>query len=174
MNTEIWDVLDSDGNQTGKTAVRGRCFLKPGEYHLVVHIWIVSPEGKFLLQRRSDQKKLMPGEWAATGGAAVSGESSFEAAKRELFEELSIESNENTLKKILRLKRRNSLLDVWMIVCDKKAEQLTLQKSEVAEARWVSESELREMIGKGLFHNYGKEYFSEVLKEIEHHKGVTV
>lgn len=174
MNTEIWDVLDSKGNLTGKTAVRGRCVLKPGEYHLVVHIWIVSPDGKFLLQRRSDKKKLMPGEWAATGGAAVSGETSFEAAKRELFEELSIESDQNTLKQILRLKRRNSLLDVWMIVCDKKAEQLTLQKSEVAEARWVSEAELREMIQKGLFHNYGKEYFSEVLNGIERHKGVTV
>ncbi|MBE6786743.1 MAG: NUDIX domain-containing protein [Ruminococcaceae bacterium] len=174
MNKEIWDILDSNGNLTGKTAVRGKCFLKPGEYHLVVHIWIVSSDGKFLLQRRSDSKKLMPGEWAATGGAAVSGESSYEAAKRELFEELSIESNENTLKKILRLKRRNSLLDVWMIVCDKREEQLTLQKSEVAEVRWVDESELQDMISKGLFHNYGKEYFTEVLKEIEQHKGVTV
>lgn len=174
MNKEIWDILDGNGNLTGKTAVRGKSFLKPGEYHLVVHIWIVSPDGKFLLQRRSDNKKLMPGEWAATGGAAVSGESSFEAAKRELFEELSIESNENTLKKILRLKRRNSLLDVWMIVCDKEPQQLTLQKSEVAEVRWVEESELQDMISKGLFHNYGKEYFSQVLKEIERHKGVTV
>ncbi len=174
MNTEIWDILDSNGLPTGKTAVRGRCFLKPGEYHLVVHIWIVSTDGKFLLQRRSDQKKLMPGEWAATGGAAISGETSFQAAKRELFEELGIPSDEKTLKKILRLKRRNSLLDVWMITCDIKAEQLKLQKSEVAEARWVSEDELRNMIDKGLFHNYGKEYFGEVLKEINRYKGVTV
>lgn len=174
MSTEIWDILNSDGLPTGKTAVRGKCFLKPGEYHLVVHIWIVSPKGELLLQRRSDQKKLMPGEWAATGGAAVSGETSFQAAKRELFEELGIESDEKTLKKILRLKRRNSLLDVWMITCDKKAEQLRLQKSEVAEARWVKEEELREMINKGLFHNYGKEYFNGVLKEINHYKGVMV
>ncbi len=174
MNTEIWDILDSNGLPTGKTAVRGKCFLKPGEYHLVVHIWIVSTNGEILLQRRSDQKKLMPGEWAATGGAAISGESSFEAAKRELFEELGIESNEKTLKKILRLKRRNSLLDVWMITCDIKADNLKLQKSEVAEARWVSEDELRDMIDKGLFHNYGKEYFDEVLKEINRYEGVTV
>ncbi len=174
MNTEIWDILDGDGLPTGKTAVRGKCFLKPGEYHLVVHIWIVSTDGRLLLQRRSDQKQLMPGEWAATGGAAVSGETSFSAAQRELFEELGIESSENSLKKILRLKRRNSLLDVWMITCDARVESLKLQQSEVAEARWVSVPELYEMIEKGLFHNYGKEYFREVLKAIEHNKGVTV
>ena len=83
MNKEIWDIFDADGNPTGRTVVRGRYFLKPGEYHLVVHIWIVSSDGRLLLQRRSDKKRLMPGEWAATGGAAISGESSFEGAKRE-------------------------------------------------------------------------------------------
>ena len=90
MNKEIWDIFNEKGALTGKTAVRGRGFLKPGEYHLVVHIWVVSGDGRYLIQRRSESKKLMPGEWAATGGAAISGESSFTAAKRELFEELSV------------------------------------------------------------------------------------
>ena len=174
MKTEIWDILDADGTLTGKTVVRGKCFLKPGEYHLVVHIWIVSHEGKFLLQRRSDKKKLMPGEWAATGGAAISGESSYEAANRELFEELGIRSNEQTLRQILRLKRRNSLVDVWMITSDAALEELTLQKSEVAEARWVTKEELSLMIEKGLFHNYGKDYFESVFSAIAENEGVMV
>ena len=113
MSVEKWDVLNSYGRSTGRTILRGRAFLKPGEYHLVVHIWIISPKGKFLIQRRADDKKLMPGEWAATGGAAISGESSFAAAKRELFEELGIKSNRDNLIKLLRLKRKNSFLDVW-------------------------------------------------------------
>lgn len=174
MKTEIWDILDSNGEPTGKTVARGKVFLKPGEYHLVVHIWIVSSTGKFLLQRRSDNKKLMPGEWAATGGAAISGESSFNAASRELFEELGITSTEQSLKKILRFKRRNSLLDVWLITSDISAEEVILQKSEVAEVRWVDEEELRNMIKKGLFHNYGKEYFEQVLLAIKGKEGVTV
>lgn len=174
MKTEIWDILDADGTLTGKTVARGRCFLKPGEYHLVVHIWIVSRDGRFLLQRRSDKKKLMPGEWAATGGAAISGESSYEAANRELFEELGIRSNKQTLKQILRIKRRNSLVDVWMITSDAALEELTLQKSEVAEARWVTKEELFNMIENGLFHNYGKDYFERVLTAIANNKGVMV
>lgn len=174
MSKEIWDIFDADGNPTGRTVVRGRYFLKPGEYHLVVHIWIVSSDGRLLLQRRSDKKRLMPGEWAATGGAAISGESSFEAAKRELFEELGIPSTEESLKKILRLKRRNSLLDVWVTTCDESPEKLKLQASEVAEARLVTESELEAMIKDGRFHNYGKDYFEQVLGAVRTYKGATV
>jgi isopentenyldiphosphate isomerase len=174
MRAEIWDVLDGNGLPTGKTVLRGKCFLKPGEYHLVVHIWIVSPDGRLLLQRRSDQKKLMPGEWAATGGAAISGESSFSAAQRELYEELGISSTKETLKKVLRLKRRNSLLDIWAITLDIDPADLKLQKSEVAEARWVSVDELEDMIKNGLFHNYGKEYFEQVLSAVCGYEGACV
>lgn len=167
MMTEKWDILDENGNTTGKTTLRGRCFLRHGEYHLVVHIWVLSNDGRFLIQRRADDKKLMPGEWAATGGAAVSGEDSFSAARRELFEELSICSDKSTLKKALRIKRRNSLLDVWLTVCDRPIESLTLQESEVAEVKWVAPEELERMIRDGEFHNYGPEYFTQVFDEIK-------
>lgn len=171
MSIEIWDVLDENGTPTGKTALRGQGILKSGEYHLVVHIWIVSSKGDFLIQRRAEDKKLMPGEWAATGGAAVTGEDSFAAARRELFEELGIKSDEQSLKKLERIKRRNSLLDVWAIVCDIPESELVLQRSEVAEAKWVTEEELREMIDNGNFHNYGKEYFDSIFGKIKKLRG---
>ena len=171
MSIEIWDVLDENGNPTGKTALRGQGILKSGEYHLVVHIWIVSSSGQFLIQRRADDKKLMPGEWAATGGAAISGEDSFAAASRELFEELGIKSDRNSLKKLERIKRRNSLLDVWGIVCNISENKLVLQRSEVAQAKWVSERELRKMIENGNFHNYGKEYFDSIFEKIKSIRG---
>ena len=174
MSVEKWDVLNERGVPTGKTTVRGRSFLKAGEYHLVVHIWIVSSIGKFLIQRRADDKKLMPGEWAATGGAAISGENSFVAARRELFEELGIYSDKESLIKLMRLKRRNSLLDVWVITSDIAAEDLTLQESEVAEAKWVSKEELTEMIKKGEFHNYGDQYFDSIFEKIDDYRGAFV
>lgn len=160
---EKWDILNAQGTPTGKTVVRGRTFLRPGEYHLVVHIWIVSSKGELLIQKRSMAKKLMPGEWAATGGSAFSGESSFVAAKRELFEELGISADEESLRFIKRIKRRNSLVDVWFIRCDTPAEELKLQKSEVASARWVDTQSFCEMVEKGTFHNYGKDYFNLIL-----------
>ena len=167
MIIEKWDILDENGTPTGKTTLRGRNFLKSGEYHLVVHIWIFSSDGRILIQRRSDTKPLMPGEWAATGGAAIAGENSYPAANRELYEELGIRSDKRTLKKAFRIKRRNSLLDVWLIESDIPVNQLKLQKSEVAEAKWVSVEELQSMIESGKFHNYGSEYFKRVFSKIE-------
>ena len=171
---EMWDILNADGVPTGKTTPRGKCSLKAGEYHLVVHIWVVSPRGEFLIQRRSDTKKLMPGEWAATGGAAISGEDSYTAANRELYEELGVASNKQTLKKLTRIKRRNSLLDLWFVNTYIKESRLKLQEDEVAEARWVSRDEFKNMIKNGEFHNYGKEYFDTLFQKIDEQIGVTV
>ncbi|MBR5923197.1 MAG: NUDIX domain-containing protein [Clostridia bacterium] len=160
MQTEKWDILNEKGEPTGRTAVRGNYPFKKGEYHLVVHIWIISPDGRILIQRRSEEKKLMPGEWAATGGAAIAGEDSFTAASRELYEELGIKSDRQILRFVTRMKRRNSFLDIWSVISDMPADKLTLQASEVAEAKWVSRGEFEDMIKKGEYHNYGEEYFS--------------
>lgn len=171
MQTEIWDILDECGRPTGRTTLRGNYMFKKGEYHLVVHIWIVSPDGRFLIQRRSEDKKLMPGEWAATGGAVKSGEDSFGAASRELFEELGIKSDKQSLKFLKRLRRRNSFLDIWVIKTDIPEDALTLQQSEVSAAKWVSEDTLKQMIRNNEYHNYGREYFSSVLCGIRKFRG---
>lgn len=171
---EKWDILNADGEPVGKTTLRGKCNLKPGEYHLVVHIWVVSSRGDILIQRRSENKRLMPGEWAATGGAAIAGEDSYTAANRELYEELGISSNKQTLKKLVRIKRRNSLLDIWFINTNIKCDELQLQTDEVAEARWVSRAEFEEMLENGHYHNYGKEYFDKVFEKIDEQMGVMV
>ncbi len=169
---EKWDILNADGEFVGKTTLRGKCNLKSGEYHLVVHIWILSSQGDILIQRRSENKKLMAGEWAATGGAAISGEDSYTAANRELYEELGIPSNKHTLKKLTRIRRRNSLLDIWFIKTDVKVENLRLQEDEVAEARWVSRSDFINMVKNGDYHNYGNDYFETIFEKIDEHMGV--
>lgn len=159
---EKWDILNSFGEVVGKMTVRGETPLKFGEYHLVVHIWVVSSDGKFLIQRRSKEKKLMPGEWAATGGSAICGETSFCAAYRELIEELGIRLNARESKCMSRIKKRNAFVDLWFTKSDVDASSLILQKSEVSQVKWVTKQELINMIKNGEFHNYGKEYFDTV------------
>ena len=136
--------------------------LKSGEYHLVVHIWIVSPDGKFLIQRRADDKKLMPGEWAATGGSALSGEGSRHAAIRELNEELGIKPARREMVHIKRMLRKYSLNDIWAVKRNCDLSQLRLQEEEVAAVKWVSPEELHRMVICGEFHNYGRSYFDTV------------
>ena len=117
---------------------------------------------------------LMPGEWAATGGAAIAGEDSFAAAQRELYEELGIRTAREDMKKLFRIRRRNSLLDVWLTVQDIPVRELKLQSAEVAEAKWVSDDELGYMIKSGNFHNYGKEYFDRVFEKIRKSEGAVL
>ncbi len=162
---ERWDLLDQYGHPTGKTMIRGSG-MRSGQYHLVVHIWIVDSKGRILLQRRALQRRLMPGVWAATGGSAVAGENSETAARRELKEELGIDTAAGEMQFVSRLRRRNAFTDVWVLKTDVDANTLTLQKEEVAEVRWVTEQELRVMIVKGDFHHYGREYFDTVMSAL--------
>ncbi len=164
---EKWDVLDAQGRPTGRRVNRGRrAILRAGEYHSVVHIWITDSRGRLLIQRRSEKKNLMPGEWAATGGATIAGETPFASARRELYEELSIRSDDKSLKKIATIRRRNSILTIWHIKVDLDERKLRLQRNEVAQVRWVTRDELEKMIADGRYHNYGREYFQVVLSAI--------
>lgn len=164
---EVWDILDKNGTPTGKVVERKRVCLSKGEYHLVVHIWILGSDGRVLIQRRSFDKPLMPGEWAAIGGSAVSGETAITAAKRELLEEMGIDVEENRFKLIKVMPRKSSILNIFLVSCDTPVSELTLQKDEVCEAKWVHRNKLRQMIKTKEFHNYGNEYFEAVFNAFD-------
>lgn len=163
---EKWDLLDAEGRPTGKTIVRGE-YLRSGQYHLVEHIWIVDRKGRLLIQRRADHLRLMPGVWAVNSGSAVSGEESETAARRELFEELSIRTEPGELVYGGRMRRRNSFTDLWILYRDVDNTTLQLQKEEVAETRWVTPEELTAMLTDRSFHHYGTAYFQFVFRAIE-------
>lgn len=164
---ELWDILDQSGKTTGRTVVRGLRRLGPNEYHLVVHIWPYDKNGRLLIQRRSQKRKLMPGEWAATGGSAVSGEESRTAAQRELAEELGIDLPKEELVLARRLKRKNSFLDVWFVKVDVDIEKLQLQREEVSAVRWIGGNQLKYLVKQGRYHNYGREYFELVTNTLK-------
>ncbi len=164
---EMWDILDQSGKTTGKTVVRGLRRLGPNEYHLVVHIWPYDSNGRLLIQRRSQNRKLMPGEWAATGGSAVSGEESRVAAQRELAEELGIDLPKEDLVLAKRLKRKNSFLDVWFVKVDVDIDSLQLQREEVSAVRWIGGNQLKYLVKQGRYHNYGREYFELITNTLK-------
>ena len=163
---EQWDLLDENGTPTGKKLTRGDP-LRSGQYHLVEHIWIVDSKGRILIQRRADHLRLMPGVWAATGGSAISGEDSESAARRELFEELSIRTAPGELVYGGRMRRRNSFTDIWVLYRDIDPASLRLQAEEVAAVRWATVEELTVMLRDRTFHHYGSAYFQFVFRAIE-------
>ena len=163
---EKWDLLDAAGHPTGRTVTRGE-MLREGQYHLVEHIWIVDAKGRIMIQRRADHLRLMPGVWAANSGSALAGEDSESAARRELFEELSIRTAPGELVYGGRMRRRSSFTDVWLLYRDIDPTSLRLQQEEVAAVRWVTPDELTAMLRERKFHHYGSAYFQFVFRAIE-------
>lgn len=66
---ELWDILDGDGNKTGKTVERGKP-MGQDEYHLLVHVWINNSKGEFLITKRTPNK-IFPNMLERTVGAAM-------------------------------------------------------------------------------------------------------
>ena len=139
---EYCDVYNKSGDKTGKVAVRGAWHRKDGEYLLSVHILIKNSKGEYLIQKRSDLKKSLPGIWNLTCGMVDAGEEEIDAIVREIKEELGIEVSPENAVYGGRSVMRALFADIWLVHADFDVEDCTLQKDEVAMIKWVSGDEL--------------------------------
>ncbi|MFR2458403.1 MAG: NUDIX domain-containing protein [Christensenellales bacterium] len=160
---ELWDVYDIHRRKLGYKIARctpdelpadceyrpalapsGKLNLRPEEYHLSVHVWFINSKGELLIQKRAENKRHMPGVWAACGGAAMSGESTIDAAIRESYEEMGIIVDPARLIRILTYTapERHSHMDVYIYKYECDPATLTLQTEEVSRAGWFSLDEL--------------------------------
>lgn len=155
---EHWDVLDENGHKTGRTAVRGQ--IKDGDYALYVHIFLYTPEGGFLIQKRSILKDTAPGVWDVTGGGVLAGEESRDAAVRETAEEIGIPIQPDELCFVRRLRRTHSFVDIWAVKKEFRVEDCVLQQEEVDDVRVVTGEELLQTVRNTGYRS--KEYIDTV------------
>lgn len=160
---EQWDLYDAYRNKLDRVGIRGEK-LSDEEYHLVVNSWIMNNEGKFLISRRSENK-THPLMWEATGGSALRGDSSLDAALREVKEELGITLDKTTAKFIgttLRYyKNCPDILDVWLFRDNTKLEDVVIQKEEVCDVKWATKEEILELYRNNQFEATG--FFLEAI-----------
>lgn len=148
---ELWNVLDQYRHLTERIHERGQ-EMQAGDYHLVVHVWIINDQGQFLIQKRQPWKKGWSGMWdCAAAGSAILGDSSEQAAVREVKEELGIELDLNSGEKLFTVKFSCGFDDVWFVRQNVEIETLCLQEEEVADAKWVTTHEIEEMVANGEF-----------------------
>ncbi len=85
------DVLDENGHPTGITKPKDAVH-RDGDWHRAAHVWIVTTDGRVLLQKRAAVKENWPGWWdVSAAGHCSAGESAVETALRETAEELGLE-----------------------------------------------------------------------------------
>ncbi len=87
---ELLDVVNKNG-EVLSTLPRSQIHGNPSLIHRVVHVLVFNAEGELLLQKRSMNKDVAAGKWdTSVGGHLNPGESTDEAARREMEEELGI------------------------------------------------------------------------------------
>lgn len=102
-------------------------------------------EGKFLMTQRHPDKKA-GGLWEFTGGGVLAGETTKQAAVREVQEELGLRIEESELTLLEVYRHKNYFMDIFLVKKDVDVSALTLQAEEVVDAKWVSHEELLQMI----------------------------
>ena len=140
---EYWDLYDANRNPLGRTIKRGDAFGE-GEYYVCCEIWIQNSKGQLLVTQRHPNKKA-GGQWEFTGGGVLAGETTKQAAVRELAEETGIDAEENELSLLEVYQHKNYFMDIFVLKKDLDITTLSLQPEEVVDAKWVSPEELLAM-----------------------------
>ena len=148
---ELWNIYDQYRHLTDRIHKRGED-MKAGDYHIVVHVWIVNEDGQFLIQRRQPWKKGWANMWdCSAAGSAILGDNSEQAAIREAKEELGIDLDIEKGERLFTVRFPRGFDDIWLVRQNIALEELHLQEEEVADAKWASEAEIREMAENGEF-----------------------
>ena len=155
MAEEYFDVLDENGNKTGKTKLRSEVH-RDGDWHKSVHIWILNNDGDVLLQRRCPTKDSNPNMLAAScAGHLEAGDDSLTCAIRELKEELKLDVRPDELKLVGTFKIskhytdtffNQEFQDMYVLRTDKTIDEMEYQKSEISEIIYVPYKKFKVMV----------------------------
>ena len=151
--TEMVDIYNPDTMKKTGEIIDKLAAHRLGIWHSSIHLIIMNKDKtKVLFQKRSSNKDLYPNKWdISVGGHIMSKESDIEAAKRELKEELGIESNDIKFIKKYKEELNNNGVDskeivsIFIMYLDNNKE-FKLQKEEVGNVKWFTKVEMEKLI----------------------------
>ncbi|MCI2055768.1 MAG: NUDIX domain-containing protein [Oscillibacter sp.] len=167
---ERMDIYDEYRHATGRTMLRGTP-VEPGAYLTVIHVCIFNAAGQMLIQQRQASKKAFPSLWDITvGGAVQSGETSREAAMREVGEELGLALDLSGIRPYLTVNFSDGFDDIYIVEREVEPAALHLQASEVSAVRWATLPEILSLADSGVFIPYYRG-FLQLLFEMKDQMG---
>lgn len=149
---ELLDVLTPEGQAAGFAKPKGDVH-RDGDWHRAAHVWLVTPDGHVLLQRRASIKENWPDLWnVSVAGHVAAGESAVEAAIREAYEELGLALAPEELTHLGTLRWHavlnegayieNEFHEVFLAIREIELERLVLDPMEVGAAVLVKPEEI--------------------------------
>ena len=122
-----------------------------------VMVWIKNAKtGKYLVSQRSADKDTDPLKWETVAGYAISGDTSIDAALREVYEEVGISLKAEDVG-ILATKvattydgqRHNWIRDSFYFETIEEPYLIRATTKEVIQTKWLTVAEIKEMYDKG-------------------------
>lgn len=155
---ELWDLYDSNRIKTDKTWIRDSKEPFPKNlYRVVVHIAIFNSKGELLIQQRADHKTY-GGLWdLSAAGSIISGETSHQGAQRETLEEIGLDISLPT-RPTITTTFTQGFDDYYFVKKDVDLKDLTLQVSEVKNAKWATLPQILQMLDSGEFMAYSPNF----------------
>ena len=141
---EYWDIYDKNRVFQNRTIRRGDSFAE-GEYYVCCEVWFLNSKGEMLVTQRHPSKKA-GGLWEFVGGGVLAGETTTQAAVREVKEEIGVSMTPNELSLLHVYRNRNYFMDIYLVKKDFNIQSLVLDENETVAAKWVSKDELLVMI----------------------------
>ena len=152
MTEEIFDIVDDNGEPTGRTAPRSEVH-RIGLWHRTAHVWIYRRRGQtteILLQKRSADKDAYPGCYdISSAGHIPAGDDYVESALRELKEELGLTALPEELTECgMRHNEYHGefhdkpfhdceIQKIYVLMRDIEPEDCMLQTEEVESVMWM-------------------------------------
>lgn len=146
---EYWDIYDKNRRFQNRTILRGTPF-KEGDYYVSCEVWIQNFKGELLITLRNPNKKA-GGLWEFVGGGVLAGETTAQAAIREVKEEIGLDITEGELTYLYEYKHRNYFMDIYSVNKDVDIKDVVLDLTEATDAKWVTKEELQKLIDSGKF-----------------------
>lgn len=133
---ELFYWVDENDNVLG-SITRSEAHSGTNKIHRAVSILVVNRQKQMLLQKRSQNKDMIPGFWAeAVGGHVTFGDDYDATAKRELAEELGIRAQvEFVGKGLFDLIGEREFFHIY--TCEINFTPKNFARDEIDELKWV-------------------------------------
>jgi isopentenyl-diphosphate Delta-isomerase len=127
-------------------------------------LWLTNSKGEILLAKRALTKSHHPGMWGpAAAGTVEKGETYEENIIKEAEEELGLKNINPKKGPITKSKSKYKHFTHWFFYeIDKEVKEFKIQKEEVAEVKWFSLEEI-----KNLLENNTKECIPSLINSFE-------
>ena len=147
---EIWDGYNKDRTLAGIDLIREEEFTSDsfpkGLYHLVADVIVLHTDGSFLVMQRDLKKEGHPGEWEiGAGGSVLKGETAYDGAVRELYEETGIVTDKLIPLDIITTLHNNGVgvhYYIYLCITDMDKDKVKLQEGETIDHKWLSSKEI--------------------------------